>query len=141
VALWTGHTIEFENTASPFYNATLLENVPQGQQAAVVACMAQQLALGRPVYVVADSSFAGPAVRPFCGAYLHNFSHARRILHAPSDERAWPYKNHASVAVYNEPTRQCLSSWRLAGAGAGAGVGGRPVTHVRPHRVVDENIF
>jgi hypothetical protein len=112
VALWTGYVVDFNNRSSPWYNETLLKNVPRVHWYTYVRCMAHQLALGRPVHVIADSNFAGPAYRPFCGSYLANVSHARRIL--MDDVASWPLVNHPKVANWDAARKSCISTWALA---------------------------
>lgn len=127
VALWTGYTVDFENATSPFYNAMLLQNVAEVHRHVYAHCMAHQRALGRPVHVIADSNFAGPAYRPFCGPYLTTFSHARRIIIADSD--SWPYTNSDSVAHWDDASKSCMSKWSLLGhslQGVHADVSDRP---------------
>lgn len=111
VALWTGYTVDFEDASSPFFNATLLENVPRVHWHTYTHCMARELAQGRPVYVIVDSNFAGPSYRPFCGSYLTNFSHARRIL--VDNTLDWPLVNHAAVAGWDPARKACISTWAL----------------------------
>jgi len=111
VALWTGYTVDFDNATSPFSNATLLQNVAEVHRHVYAHCMAHQRSLGRPVYVIADSNFAGPAYRPFCGPYLTSFSHARRILIADSD--SWPHTNGENVAHWDDASKSCMSNWSL----------------------------
>lgn len=111
VALWTGHDVDFEDPSSPFYNTTLLANIPPAHQHTYIQCMERQRARGRPVWVIADSNFAGPAYCPFCGSYLTNFSHARRIL--TGSREAWPFVNHPAVASWDAASRGCVSKWAL----------------------------
>lgn len=115
VVLWTGFVVEFENATSPFFVDALLENVPHAHRNAYLDCIAHQRSLGRPVYVIADSNFAGPAYRPFCGAYLTNFSHARRILFAGSTrDKDWPLANSNAVAYWDADAKACVSTWALS---------------------------
>lgn len=111
VALWTGHVMDFVDPSSPFYNTTLLSNIPPAHQHTYIQCIERQRELDRPVWVIADSNFAGPAYRPFCGSYLSNFSHARRIL--TSSKEAWPFVNHPDVASWDAASRGCVSKWAL----------------------------
>lgn len=112
VALWTGHIVDFNNRSSPWYNETLLKNVPEVHRHTYVRCMAHQLLQGRLVYVTADSNFAGPAYRPFCGSYLANYSHARRLLF--DDVGSWPSVNDPKVANWDADRKTCISMWALA---------------------------
>jgi hypothetical protein len=114
VALWTGVTVDFDNATSPWYHEQLLRSVPTAHHRTHARCMEHQRALGRRVFVVADSNFAGPAYRPFCGPYLHNFSHARRVLFvAGSGEAVWPHANLDAVASWDTKTKSCVSRWAL----------------------------
>lgn len=126
VAVWTGYTVDFSDSTSPFYNETLLDSIPEAHWNTYVRCMTRQLSHGRPVHVIADSNFAGPAYRPFCGHYLTNFSHARRILTDSRD--AWLYVNHAKVARWDSSTKSCVSKWALVKHRARV-----QQPHTRPH--------
>lgn len=150
VAMFTGLTADFSAGASgPLANASLLAAVPARLRPAVAACMASAHAAGRPVWVVADSAHAGPALRPWCVYGEAGFSHARRVIVGEADEAAtraaWPVRNSPAVAAFNATSGACISSWRLLTAGAGV------QTHARHHhrppaqpapapsRVVDES--
>lgn len=112
VVLWTGWTVDFSGRASgPLANASLVANLPPEQRRGAVACMRAHRADGRPVFVIADSTYSGPNLRPFCGWYASSFSHARRLINV--DVQAWPAANNATVAAYNRAGDDCLSNWAL----------------------------
>jgi len=68
VIMFTGWQVDFTPGATGLLaNATLLANVSPSSQKSVVNCMKARLSQGLPVYVVADSTYNGPALRPLCG--------------------------------------------------------------------------
>jgi hypothetical protein len=57
------------------------------------------------------SHYNGPVLRPFCGWYTGNFSHARRLINPDSSLPV----NSNDVAVWDQGTGTCLSKWALRG--------------------------
>jgi hypothetical protein len=114
VVMWTGWTADFtRGSTSPLANATLVANLPRSQRSSAVACINAAAAGGQPVYVVTDSTHAGPALRPFCGWYQNSFSHARRIINP--DDGVYPDQNDLQVAFYDRSKGSCMSWWALQG--------------------------
>eukprot|EP00775_Hariotina_reticulata_P009974 gene9974-10128_t len=110
--LWTNWTVDFTPGASGFLsNPTLIGNLPSSQRRSAVSCMNTQRSRGLPVYVIADSTHAGPGLRPFCGWYMNSYSHARRII--KPDEVKFPLQNNASIAFYDAANTDCMSYWAL----------------------------
>jgi hypothetical protein len=114
--MWTGWTVDFTpGTTSQVANATLVANIPSSRQSHTVACINAAAAAGQPVYVITDSTYDGPALRPFCGWYQGSFSHARRIINP--NVAAFPDKNDLKVAYFDSssPKGECMSWWALQG--------------------------
>jgi hypothetical protein len=99
--------------ASPAPPDTLFANVKPKEQPAAQAYVDARRAAGMPVYVISDSHWTGPNLRPFAGWYVSSFSHGRRVIGA--DALALP-SNDAAVAAWDG--RDCMSSWALNGRGA-----------------------
>lgn len=82
VVMWTGYTVDFVNTSSPFSVTNLLKNVES------TSCMRNQLTKMRTAnqtaYVISDSTYNGPSYRPFAGWYYRGYSHARRVINVPA---------------------------------------------------------
>ena len=75
--------------------------------------MQDRRAKGLPVYVISDSHYTGPNLRPFCGWYMSSFSHARRIINPNGD--LYPDRNDSNIAYYDSKKGDCLSNWALKG--------------------------
>lgn len=111
VVLWTGWQVDFSpNSTGPLAYSTLVGNLDPNQRPGIVACMTDRVAKGLPVYVISDSHYTGPNLRPFCGWYANSFSHARRII----NPEAGLLKNSDSIAYYNSKG-DCMSMWALRG--------------------------
>jgi hypothetical protein len=112
VVLWTGWSVDFtQDSTSPLANATLVANLPSSQRSNAVACINAAAATGQPVFVITDSTHAGPALRPFCGWYQSSFSHARRVINPNS--LLYPNQNNMQVAYYDRSKGNCMSWWAL----------------------------
>jgi hypothetical protein len=113
VIVWTGWMVDFSaNATGPLASANLVAAVSPKSQSSALKCMAVARAAGKPVYVISDSTYNGPALRPFCGWYSSSFSHARRIIN-PS-VAVNPVVNDDSVAYYNSATEDCMSTFKLS---------------------------
>lgn len=112
IVLWTGWTVDYTPGATgPLARTTLMNNLSPAQKSSAAACVAAQRSKGLPVYVISDSRYTGPNLRPFCGWYMSSFSHARRII--DPDVQLYPNQNNANVAYYSSSTADCMSYWAL----------------------------
>lgn len=112
VAVFTGYKVDFVNKTSPFYNTTLLANLPASQHKLYTLCFSKEIAAKRPVFVISDSSQSGPAYRPLCSWYMTAFSHARRVI--DPNVAAFPRTNDATIAYWNATDTECYSLWKLS---------------------------
>lgn len=80
VVVWTGLTVDTQSKTSRLSLDRLVSDVKPGQREGVRRYARERAAAGKPVYVISDSTFTGPNLRPFAGWYVKSFSHARRII-------------------------------------------------------------
>lgn len=68
VVIFTGWQVDFTPGATGMLaNSTLVNNVSPASRTSVVSCIKKRVAAGLPVWVVADSTYTGPNLRPLCG--------------------------------------------------------------------------
>ena len=79
VIVWTGIEMTFVGDGPYSYN-TIKKNVPECQWDKQDAYIQAQRKAKKPVYIISDSHWNGPGLRPFAGWYINNFAHVRRII-------------------------------------------------------------
>jgi hypothetical protein len=109
VVIWTGWNVDFSCSGGELSQAALMANLHDYEKGAMKKCIAEKRAAGQPVYVIADSHYNGPELRPFCGWYVGSFSHARRII----DPSGILPVNNDSIASWDGT--DCKSNWALQG--------------------------
>lgn len=105
VVIFTGFTVDFVNTSSPFYNSTVLRDVSSSQLSCMVKQMKKMVANNQSVYVISDSTNNGPSYRPFAGWYYRAFSHVRRVISPPAG-----FPVNTPNLSFNVTTSSCVNT-------------------------------
>jgi len=89
VVSWTGYTmgetIIVNGTSITLSREFLMNNTAWGFEYTMANTgIDAAIKANQPIYIIVDSHNAGPNYRPFTGWYTQNFSHARRLINAPT---------------------------------------------------------